>query len=248
MATTPNYGWVTPAPTDFVTDLPADFETFADAVDASFTADEGDLLVGGAANIFEPLTIGANGTVLTSDGTTASWASPGGATTSYTLLSTTTLSGSSTVTVSGLSGYNKLFGIIYQAKAGTGSKDYRIRPNNSSTAANYNWGAVIHYGLSTYGAGNLGNSSNNANGDIDFAVSSSNANSEINGYFLIDGANSTGIKAIQFAGGGTASGGTGHRAYIGHTAYDEAAVISSLSFRVLGDTFNAGSLYIYGGN
>jgi hypothetical protein len=34
MATTPNYGWVTPAPTDFVTDLPADFETFADAVDA----------------------------------------------------------------------------------------------------------------------------------------------------------------------------------------------------------------------
>ena len=34
MATTPNYGWVTPAPTDFVTALPADFETFADAVDA----------------------------------------------------------------------------------------------------------------------------------------------------------------------------------------------------------------------
>jgi hypothetical protein len=34
MATTPNYGWVTPAPTDFVTDLPADFEVFADAVDA----------------------------------------------------------------------------------------------------------------------------------------------------------------------------------------------------------------------
>lgn len=34
MATTPNYGWVTPAPTDLVTDLPADFEIFADAVDA----------------------------------------------------------------------------------------------------------------------------------------------------------------------------------------------------------------------
>jgi len=33
MATTPNYGWVTPAPSNFVTNLPADFETFADAVD-----------------------------------------------------------------------------------------------------------------------------------------------------------------------------------------------------------------------
>jgi hypothetical protein len=44
MATTPNYGWVTPAPTDFVTDLPADFETFADAVDADLSG-----LIGGTA-------------------------------------------------------------------------------------------------------------------------------------------------------------------------------------------------------
>jgi hypothetical protein len=34
MATTPNYGWVMPDPTDFVTNLPADFEIFGDAVDA----------------------------------------------------------------------------------------------------------------------------------------------------------------------------------------------------------------------
>jgi hypothetical protein len=78
MATTPNYGWVTPAPTDFVTDLPADFEIFADAVDASFAADEGDLLVGGTSNIFEALPIGAAGTVLTSDGDTASWVAAAG--------------------------------------------------------------------------------------------------------------------------------------------------------------------------
>jgi hypothetical protein len=44
MATTPNYGWVTPAPTDFVTDLPADFEIFADAVDADLAG-----LLGGTA-------------------------------------------------------------------------------------------------------------------------------------------------------------------------------------------------------
>jgi hypothetical protein len=35
MAITPIYGWVTPTPTSFVTQLPADFETFADAVDAT---------------------------------------------------------------------------------------------------------------------------------------------------------------------------------------------------------------------
>lgn len=38
MATTPNYGWVMPDPTDFVTDLPADFEIFGDAADASVKA------------------------------------------------------------------------------------------------------------------------------------------------------------------------------------------------------------------
>ena len=35
MATTPIFNWVMPSPTDFVTDLPADFEIFGDAVDAS---------------------------------------------------------------------------------------------------------------------------------------------------------------------------------------------------------------------
>ena len=34
MVATPNYGWVMPDPTDFVTNLPADFEIFGDAVDA----------------------------------------------------------------------------------------------------------------------------------------------------------------------------------------------------------------------
>jgi hypothetical protein len=38
MATTPNYSWVMPDPTDFVTDLPADFEVFGDAVDSTVYA------------------------------------------------------------------------------------------------------------------------------------------------------------------------------------------------------------------
>ena len=44
MATTPNYGWVMPDPTDFVTNLPADFEVFGDAVDADLAG-----LLGGTA-------------------------------------------------------------------------------------------------------------------------------------------------------------------------------------------------------
>jgi len=41
MATTPNYSWVMPDPVDLITDLPADFEIFGDAVDATvYTIDQ----------------------------------------------------------------------------------------------------------------------------------------------------------------------------------------------------------------
>lgn len=79
MATTPNYGWVMPDPTDFVTNLPADFEVFGDDVDADVwaikgTADAaipktlidaaGDLIYGSAADTAARLAIGTAGQVL----------------------------------------------------------------------------------------------------------------------------------------------------------------------------------------
>lgn len=75
MATTPNYGWVTPAPTDFVVDLPADFETFADAADATVkalnpgtTAGDIDYYTSGTAKA--RVGIGTAGQVLTVNATT----------------------------------------------------------------------------------------------------------------------------------------------------------------------------------
>jgi hypothetical protein len=114
MATTTNYSWATPEDTDLVKDGAAAIRTLGSAIDTSFAADQGDLLLGGTSDIFEPLAIGAAGTVLTSDGTTASWASAGGGkvlqvvyastTTPVTLTSTVTygdtgLSGSITPTL-----------------------------------------------------------------------------------------------------------------------------------------------------
>jgi hypothetical protein len=80
MATTTNYSWTTPDDTDLVKDGAAAIRTLGSAIDTSFAADQGDLLLGGTSDIFEPLAIGAAATVLTSDGTTASWAAPASAT------------------------------------------------------------------------------------------------------------------------------------------------------------------------
>ena len=83
MATTPNYGWVTPAPTDFVTDLPADFEIFADAVDDTLhdlnpETTEGDLAyLSATADVKTRLGIGTAGQVLkvNSGATAPEWGS-----------------------------------------------------------------------------------------------------------------------------------------------------------------------------
>ena len=79
MATTTNYSWATPEDTDLVKDGAAAIRTLGSAIDTSFAADQGDLLLGGTSDIFEPLAIGAAATVLTSDGTTASWVAPASA-------------------------------------------------------------------------------------------------------------------------------------------------------------------------
>jgi hypothetical protein len=78
MATTTNYNWATPDDTDLVKDGASAIRTLGSSIDTSFAADQGDLLLGGTSDIFEPLAIGAAATVLTSDGTTASWVAPAG--------------------------------------------------------------------------------------------------------------------------------------------------------------------------
>ena len=113
---TTNFGWQMPTSTDLVTDLPADFEVFGQAVDTSLvdlkggttdqvlaknsntdmdfkwvTSDDanaiqnaivdakGDLIAASAADTPARLAVGANGTVLTADSSTATglkWATP----------------------------------------------------------------------------------------------------------------------------------------------------------------------------
>jgi hypothetical protein len=109
---TTNYGFVLPTPTDLVTDLPADFDVALQGVDTRLKALQpgttlGDLAYSSAtANTNTRLAVGANGTYLTVTAGVPAWGaiSAGG----MTLLSTTSLSGTTT-TVSSINGtYNNL--------------------------------------------------------------------------------------------------------------------------------------------
>jgi hypothetical protein len=109
-----------PDPTDFVTNLPADFEIFGDAVDLTVDGIEttanaalpetiidaaGDLIYGSAADTAARLAIGTAGQVLqvNSGATAPEWASPAAGGKNFTLLSTTTLTGSQ-VNITGITG------------------------------------------------------------------------------------------------------------------------------------------------
>jgi len=137
---TTNYGWVLPTSTDLVTDLPADFDVALQGVDTTTKALNpattlGDLQYRSAtANTNTRLGIGTTGQVLTVSGGVPAWTTPasGG---SMTLLSTTTLSGTS-VTVSSISqSYKDLLIMVESPRWGTGSDDLQIKLNNSNGGA-----------------------------------------------------------------------------------------------------------------
>ena len=108
----------------------ADYITSGSAINPTIVDAKGDIIAATAADTVARLAVGANDTVLTADSSTATglkWATPAAG--GMSLLSTTTLSGTST-TISSISGsYNNLIifirGVTWNANA-----ILRIRPNN----------------------------------------------------------------------------------------------------------------------
>jgi hypothetical protein len=151
MATTPNYGWVMPDPTDFVTDLPADFEIFGDAVDATVDGIEtvanaaipetlidaaGDLIYGSAADTAARLAIGTAGQVLkvNSGATAPEWGTAGGL--GYVQLATGSLTGTS-VTISSLSANEFIVYLEAWSHDNTGGAAGVALRLNGDTGSNY---------------------------------------------------------------------------------------------------------------
>ena len=247
MATTTNYSWTTPDDTYLVKDGASAIRTLGSAIDTSFAADQGDLLLGGTSDIFEPLAIGAATTVLTSDGTTASWVAPAGGGKTWTLLNAggTALTGAQTITVSGISDIEDLMIFIVQASSASASSLIALR-FNCDTAANYgNVGFEINPS-GTYSASNYGIAQNTANDRFNLSTMSNNANSQVSGGVWVSGGKSTGIKAIMGNAGAGANGGTSQTLNSQIGFYSASAAITSVSVVSSSGNFDNGTLYVYG--
>jgi hypothetical protein len=277
---TSNFNWQMPTNTDLVSQLPADFEVFGQAVDTSLAdlkggttgqilsknsntdmdfiwttaapgditgvgvtapitggGTSGDVTIGIASTAVVPSQTGNSGKYLTTDGTTSSWGtvSAGG----LTLLSTTTLSGTS-VTVSSISGsYKNLF--VYAKNVNTSGNDYvRVRLNGD-TGTNYR-GSTVELDNATLG-GYSGSytffSAGASSANTDF----SNKNSSRLTIFRYT---DTSLIDYEIA----AVGYTGSSKFMetNQGRYNASAAITSITFFTNSgsNTFSNGTLYIYG--
>jgi hypothetical protein len=230
-----------PTNTDLVTELPADFEVFGQAVDTRLKALQpgttlGDLAYSSAtANTNTRLGIGSTGQVLTVTGGVPTWATAaGGGLKSMTLLNAggTALTGSSTVTVSGISNQQAIL-VILDGASCTSASQIGIRINGI-TASNYRQ-------LGIQAEASVNNQLNALTGRWIFGDTGGAAETLMGGC-MIYGTGAAGIMAMHSTG---IAGGSGRIGNASTGYFDAAAAVTSISASANAN-FDAGTIFVYG--
>jgi hypothetical protein len=250
MANTTNYSWETPDDTDLVKDGAAAIRTLGTAIDTTVFNNasaaiaktivdaKGDLIAATAADTVSRLAVGSNDTVLTADSSTATglkWASP--ASGSMTLISTTTLTGSSIVLSSIPSTYNNLvliirgftpasdgFGLKLILNSSTGNNYYYAQASSSSS--NDGFGATL-----AFGSNNQDNGTSQAFHRAEF----------------YDYANTSTWKVIQMNTAiNNATTTTNVESQLSRAVYNSTSAISSIEILAQVGNLSAGTALLYG--
>ena len=206
---------------------------------------KGDLFPASAADAVSRLAVGANDTILTADSTTATglkWAAAAGGGSNFTLLNAggTALTGAQSITVSGISGADKVFVYIVDASSASTSSAITMRINN--TTSNYRGLGTTFISNSV---SNIVIIADERIFGIHFANLSSNAASYANGSCFIRGAASAGVKIYSSSGAASTSGGSAQEAFNHQGAWSDASTVSSIVIRSSSGNFDGGLVYVY---
>jgi hypothetical protein len=219
----------------------------ANAINPSTVTTKGDILAATGSGTIVRQGVGSNGQVLTADSAEADglkWATPAAAK-NYTLLNSggTSLNGLTTVTVSGLSGYDNL--LVWVESAGKSGTRIQVEVRFNSDS-NYNYffrGSRMDKASSPFYL--TGASYPAGTNSLVFGDNGSGGNTYINGAIWMDGCNGSGKKVGHLDQGidGQAqycqlSNATGY--------YDSSSVISSVSLISTAAFDNVGRIYVYG--
>lgn len=242
MATTTNYGWTTPDDTALVKDGASAIRTLGTSIDTTTKNLNPSTTLGdieyrsSTANTNTRLGIGTSGQVLTVSGGVPAWSTPAPAS-SMTLISTTTLTGSSVVISSIPSTYKDLKLIIRDYLPTTDGQLMDMRVNaDTGTRYNRQTYAVMDNSSAGFGLNRL-------------PVCPSNDNAVANGLSITvfhDYANTDTYKLFEnFAVGTNSTTTTDGQYQGGFLTYNQTAAISSITLLVTAGTF-AGTALLYG--
>jgi len=210
----------------------------------------GDTIYSSSGSTPARLGIGSTGQVLTVSGGVPTWATAS-AGANWTLLNTggTSLSGVATVTVSGISNASQVLVIHENAASGTANSTVSLRIN-ADTGTNYDRRVQVSTQPGTSYATSISSATAQTNDDQVFLgqqANSTGANAVINGYVLISGASTSGVKPVFMVSGGANDGSNGFQATrIGAAIYDSSSAVSSITFRTTNaSNFTGGTIYVY---
>ena len=251
MATTTNYSWTTPDDTDLVKDGASAIRTLGTAIDStvftnagaainkSIVDAAGDLIYGTADNTVARLAIGTADQVLkvNSGATAPEWGTaPSGG---MTLISTTTLSGSSVSLTSIPQTYNNLQLVIKNFKPATDTTGLNIRYNEDSASNR-------HAVLRTYGQ-TVAQSFNSTSLTVLFVNNDNVVDSGFGVIDFFDYKNTTSWKISRILTIGVDS--TTTTQFTSETAvglYNQTAAITSFSIFPSSGNFTSGTALLYG--
>jgi hypothetical protein len=230
----------------YVDGVTSAIQTQLDAKTAKSTlTTTGDIYYASAANTPARLGIGTASQLLAvnSGATAPEWVAAPSAGANWSLLNAggTALTAASTITVSGISGKDKLMILIQGASnTTTDSSEFSIRFNTDS-GSNYTkfggtrtWTGSLEWQVPDQGTTTQIRLSNNGN------VAQSTT-----GYVLLTGGNSSGVKQFQYFGLPDWQGYNVGRSNQGVGFYDSASTISSVSIVSSAGNFDGGTIYVY---
>jgi hypothetical protein len=207
----------------------------------TLTSTTGDIIYASSANTPARLGIGTSGQLLGISGGVPAWTTlSSGA--NWTLLNAggTALSGSSTVTVSGISAKDKIMVILSGASTVTANYTSAWLRLNADSGSNYGT-----FGLTVFNGADSSAVNNTAATEIPLARTTQDASNTMSGYALFSGCNSSGLKIYNSTGMSNPGVGAYQRGYVLGGYYNSSSAISSISIVSEAGNFDAGTVYVY---
>jgi hypothetical protein len=240
MATTTNYAWETPDDTDLVKDGASAIRTLGSSIDTTTKALNPSTTLGdiefrsATANTNTRLGIGTSGQYLTVSGGVPAWGdvSAGG----MTLISTTSLSGTTTTISSIPQTYNSLFLIVSGVTTSAGNDEaFTCSPNNVNNLVDQT--GVAAGSLSAF-----------AGSQIQLSAGASTQRTNANNVWTLQIDNYTSTTRFKpFNLYGVSNADASSRTYvIQGGAYRSNTAITSLVFNYAASTMNGGTVLLYG--